>query len=64
LVGGTAIQGGSGSPLNTAFAAIFVALVQNYVALHGYSFGVQLFVEGVVVCVAVVGFWLLKRPPA
>ena len=58
------VQGGSGSPLNTALAAIFVALVQNFVALHGYSFGVQLTIEGVVVCLAVVGYWLLKRPPA
>lgn len=58
LVGGTALRGGRGSPLATAIAAVFVALIGNYVALKGYSYGVQATVEGVVVCIAVVGYWI------
>jgi ribose transport system permease protein len=58
LVGGVALRGGRGSPLATGIAAIFVALIGNYVALKGYSYGVQATVEGVVVCIAVVGYWV------
>jgi ribose/xylose/arabinose/galactoside ABC-type transport system permease subunit len=58
LVGGAALRGGKGSPLATAVAAIFVALIGNYVALKGYSYGVQATIEGAVVCIAVVGYWI------
>jgi ribose/xylose/arabinose/galactoside ABC-type transport system permease subunit len=63
IVGGAAIQGGSGSPLATAIASIFVGLVTNVVELHGYSYGVQLAVEGVLVCAAVIGYSILARAP-
>jgi ribose transport system permease protein len=61
VVGGAAIQGGTGSPLATAIASLFVGVVTDVVTLHGYSYGVQLTVEGVLVCAAVAGYSLLSR---
>ena len=40
-----------------------VLLVTNVVALHGYSYGVQETVEGVLVGLAVIGYSLLSRSP-
>jgi ribose/xylose/arabinose/galactoside ABC-type transport system permease subunit len=63
LVGGAVIQGGKGSPIGTALAAVFVGLVNNVVTLRGYSFGVQLAVTGVLVCVAMAAYSMLARAP-
>jgi simple sugar transport system permease protein/ribose transport system permease protein len=64
LVGGTAIQGGEGSTLRTALGAVFIALLQNYMLISSFSYGVRLAVEGAVVGVAVVGFHLLRSRTA
>lgn len=61
LVGGTAIQGGNGSPLRTAIGAVFIAIVQNYMVLLGVSFGVRTVVLGALVLIAVAVFHLLNR---
>jgi ribose transport system permease protein len=61
LIGGTAIQGGEGSVVRTAFGAAFVVLLQNFAIIRGYSYGVQVLFEGVAVTIAVSGFWLLRQ---
>jgi ribose/xylose/arabinose/galactoside ABC-type transport system permease subunit len=63
LVGGAAIQGGKGSPIGTALAAVFVGLVNNVVTLRGYSFGVQLAITGLLVVMAMVAYAMLARVP-
>ena len=60
LVGGTAIQGGEGSTLRTALGAVFIALLANFMLLRGYTFGMRLLVEGIIVCFAVSAFHLLR----
>lgn len=47
LVGGTAIQGGQGSPVRTAAGAIIIVVLQNVMVLHGLSSGIRSFGEGV-----------------
>lgn len=61
LIGGTAIQGGEGSTIRTALGAIFIAMVQNYMLLLGWSFGVRLIVLGGLIMIAVVSFHLVRR---
>lgn len=54
LVGGTSIIGGRGSVLRTVIGGILVAAVVQLVILRGYSTGIQILVEGVIVLVAIV----------
>jgi ribose/xylose/arabinose/galactoside ABC-type transport system permease subunit len=54
LVGGTAIQGGRGSVWRGFFGAFFIAGLTDLLLLRGYSRGVQILVEGIVVVVVVV----------
>lgn len=61
LVGGTAIQGGDGSPARTAVGAVFVATLTNVMTLHSYSFGARLAVEGLVVVAAVTVFHVMRQ---
>ena len=62
LVGGTAIQGGEGSTLRTAFGAIAIALLTNYMLLSQFEYGTRLVITGLVVGVAVLAFnWVRKR---
>jgi ribose transport system permease protein len=61
LVGGTAVNGGIGSPLRSALAAVGIAVVSNYLLLRGWSVGTRDGLLGVVVIVAVVGFHLYYR---
>jgi len=61
LVGGTAIQGGEGSPARTAIGAIFIAALSDFMILHNYSFGLRMTVQGAVVLVAVTVFHLLRK---
>jgi simple sugar transport system permease protein/ribose transport system permease protein len=60
LVGGTAIQGGEGSPARTALGAVFIALLLDFMLIRGDEFGVRHLVQGVVVVLAVVGFHRLR----
>lgn len=61
LVGGAALQGGDGSPGGTALGALFVATLANFMALHDYSYGVRLTVQGVVVVLAVTAFHIMRQ---
>lgn len=61
LIGGTAIQGGRGSPLQTALGAVFIATVQNYMLLLAWSSGARTMVTGALILIIVVGFHLAGR---
>jgi simple sugar transport system permease protein/ribose transport system permease protein len=61
LIGGTAIHGGEGSPLRTALGAIFIAMVQNYMLLLGWSFGPRTLVLGALIMLAVVVFHMARQ---
>jgi ribose transport system permease protein len=61
LVGGTAVNGGIGSPLRSAVAAIFIALVDNYLLLKGWPVGTRQGVLGLIVIVAALTFHLVRR---
>jgi ribose transport system permease protein len=61
LVGGTAIQGGRGSPLQSAGGAILIAVISNMMVLNDFSTGGRLAVQGGVVVAIVVLLDLLRR---
>lgn len=61
LISGTAIQGGRGSPLQTAIGAIFIATLQNYMLLLAWSSGVRTLITGAFIVLIVVGFHLASR---
>jgi ribose transport system permease protein len=61
LVGGTAIQGGQGSPLRSAGGAVLIAVIANMMVLNDFSTGGRLAVEGGVVVVIVVLLDLVRR---
>ncbi len=61
LVGGTAIQGGRGSPFQTAIGAIFIATVQNYMLLLAWSSGVRTLITGAMILVIVVIFHIANQ---
>lgn len=46
LVGGTAIQGGHGSPFRSAYGALFIAVINSAMLLHQFSGGAQQALEG------------------
>lgn len=64
LVGGIAVQGGKGSPLMPAFGAIFIALLQNYMNISGFSVGVRYATTGLVVGIAVLALHVARRRAA
>lgn len=61
LVGGTAIQGGRGTPLHSAGGAVLIAVISNMMVLNNFSTGGRLAVQGAVVVVIVVLLDLLRR---
>jgi ribose transport system permease protein len=61
LIGGNAIQGGSGSPLRSAGGAILIAEATNIMLLNQASNGVQQAVVGAVVLVVVLTLQILAR---
>ena len=60
LVGGTAIQGGDGSMIRTAFGAMFIVAIDSLLVLRGYSPGARTLVGGLAVVVGVSLFWLAR----
>ena len=60
LVGGTAIQGGDGSMIRTAFGAMFIVAIDSLLELRGYGPGVRTLVGGIAVVVGVCLFWLAR----
>lgn len=61
LIGGTAIQGGRGSPFQTALGAIFIATIQNYMLLLTWSSGARTLITGLFIVLIVVGFHVAGR---
>jgi ribose transport system permease protein len=61
LVGGTAIQGGEGSPLRSAAGAVLISIITNMMVLNDFSPGGRLAVQGGVVVLMVVLLDLLRR---
>ena len=61
LVGGTAIQGGQGSPLRSAGGALLISVISNMMVLNDFSSGGRLAVQGGVVVVVVVLLDQLRR---
>ncbi len=61
LVGGTAIQGGRGSPLRSAGGAILIAVISNMMVLNDFSTGGRLAIQGAVVVVVVVLMEIVRR---
>ena len=61
LVGGIALRGGQGSPVQAALGAIFIALLQNFMLLHSFTSGQRMLVVGCLVAVATLGFHMLQK---
>lgn len=64
LVGGTAIQGGQGSPLRSAIGAVIIAVISNMMVLNDFSTGGRLAVQGGVVVAIVVLLDILRKRSA
>jgi simple sugar transport system permease protein/ribose transport system permease protein len=60
LVGGIALRGGRGSPLQAALGAVLIALLQNFMLLNGYSAGLRMTIVGLLVIVSISLFHLLQ----
>ncbi len=60
LVGGIALRGGLGSPVQAAMGAVLVALLQNYMLLNGLSAGLRMTIVGLLVVVSISIFHLLQ----
>ncbi len=61
LVGGIALRGGQGSPIQAALGAAFIALLENFMLLNDLSSGWRMTVVGALVTLATCVFHLLQR---
>ena len=61
LVGGVALRGGQGSPMQAGLGAVLIALLQNYLLLKSLPTGVRFAIVGLLVVAATSGFHLLQR---
>lgn len=61
LVGGTAIQGGFGSPLRSALGALMIAIFTNVMVLHNFEHGWRMFAVGALVVVMVSVLHILRK---
>lgn len=60
LVGGIALSGGKGSPIQAALGAILIALLQNYMLLNGFSAGLRMTIVGALVVAAISVFHVMQ----
>jgi simple sugar transport system permease protein/ribose transport system permease protein len=60
LVGGIALRGGRGSPVQAAFGAVLIALLQNFMLLNGWSAGLRMTIVGLLVVVSISVFHVLQ----
>lgn len=60
LVGGIALRGGRGSPVQAAFGAVLIALLQNFMLLNGWSAGLRMTIVGLLVVVSISLFHVLQ----
>lgn len=61
LVGGTAIQGGFGSPLRSALGALMIAIFTNVMVLHNFEHGWRLAAVGALVIAMVSLLHILRK---
>ncbi len=61
LVGGIALRGGQGSPIQAALGATFISLLQNFMLLHDFTSGWRMTVVGLLVAIATCVFHVLQR---
>jgi ribose transport system permease protein len=61
LVGGTAIQGGFGSPLRSALGALMIAIFTNVMVLHNFEHGWRMAAVGALVILMVSVLHVLRR---
>jgi simple sugar transport system permease protein/ribose transport system permease protein len=61
LVGGIALRGGHGTPIQAALGAVLIALLQNYLLLRSLPTGMRFAIVGLLVVVATTGFHLLQK---
>ena len=61
LVGGTAIQGGHGSPLRSAWGALLIAIISNIMLLNDFTTGGRLATQGALVVAVVIILEVLRR---
>lgn len=64
LVGGIALRGGQGSPIQAALGAIFISLLENFMLLHDFTTGFRTTVVGALVAAATCLFHVLQRSRA
>ena len=60
LVGGIALRGGKGTPVQAAFGAVLIALLQNFMLLNGLSAGIRMTVVGLLVILSISVFHVLQ----
>lgn len=60
LVGGIALRGGRGSPLQAAMGAVLIALLQNFMLLNGLSAGLRMTIVGLLVVASISLFHVLQ----
>lgn len=64
LVGGTAIQGGEGSPIRSAIGALIIVILGNVMLLHGLPTGLRMLGVGTLVVVVVSVLHVLRKVAA
>lgn len=64
LVGGTAIQGGEGSPLRSAIGALIIVILGNVMLLQGLPTGIRTFGVGLLVVIMVSLLHVLRKVAA
>lgn len=60
LVGGIALRGGRGSPLQAALGAVLIALLQNFMLLNGWSAGLRMTIVGALVILSISIFHVMQ----
>ena len=61
LVGGTAIQGGDGSPIRSAIGALIIVILGNIMLLQGLSTGMRTVFVGTLVAIVVCVLHMLRK---
>lgn len=61
LVGGIALRGGQGSPVQAALGAVFIALLENFMLLNDFTSGWRMTVVGCLVALATCVFHVVQR---
>jgi ribose/xylose/arabinose/galactoside ABC-type transport system permease subunit len=64
LVGGTAIQGGEGSPVRSAVGALIIVILGNVMLLHGLPTGLRMLGVGALVVIVVSVLHVLRKVAA